>query len=86
MEGDIDFTDGGIEGPAGFAVSRNAVKTLVNGGKVRLVVDLKPGVGEEEFGTRVADLWREILADKRSVGSLCARQSRFCSGNCCLGN
>lgn len=68
MEGDIDFTDGGIEGPAGFAVSRNAVKTLVNGGKVRLVVDLKPGVGEEEFGTRVANLWREILADKRSAG------------------
>lgn len=68
MEGDIDFTDGGIEGPAGFAMSRNAVKTLVNGGKVRLVVDLKPGVGEEEFGTRVANLWREILADKRSAG------------------
>lgn len=68
MEGDIDFTDGGIEGPAGFAVSRSAVKTLVNGGKVRLVVDLKPGVREEEFGTRVADLWREILADKRSAG------------------
>lgn len=33
MEGDIDFTDGGIEGPAGFAMSRNAVKTLVTAAK-----------------------------------------------------
>lgn len=42
--GDIDFTDGGIEGPIGFQLSRKAVKALVNGSKVALELDLKPGV------------------------------------------
>lgn len=68
MDGDIDFTDGGIEGPAGFAVSRNAVKTLVNGGKARLVIDMKPGVPAEEFSLRVSALWKEVLSDTRSKG------------------
>lgn len=67
-DGDIDFTDGGIEGPAGFNISRNAVKTMVNGGKVKISIDLKPGVPEEEFSTRVSTLWKDILNDKRSVG------------------
>ncbi len=68
MEGDIDFTDGGIEGPAGFALSRNAVKSLINGGDVKFVIDLKPGVPEREFADRLAKLWDEVLKDPRSKG------------------
>ncbi len=67
-DGDIDFTDGGIEGPAGFNISRNAVKTMVNGGKVKISIDLKPGVPEEEFSDRVSKLWKDILDDRRSAG------------------
>ena len=43
--GDIDFTDGGIEGPIGFQVSRKAVKALINGSRVKLAIDRKSGVG-----------------------------------------
>ncbi len=68
MEGDIDFTDGGIEGPAGFTISRNAVKALINGGDVKLVIDLKPGVPEREFADRLAKLWDEVQKDPRSKG------------------
>lgn len=68
MEGDIDFTDGGLEGPAGFAISRNAVKALINGSKAKILIDMKPGVPEEEFSSRVNDLWREVMKDPRSNG------------------
>lgn len=68
MEGDIDFTDGGIEGPAGFAISRNAVKTILNGGKVQISLDLKAGVDEEEFTARTEKLWNQVRNDPRSAG------------------
>lgn len=68
MEGDVDFTDGGIEGPAGFTISRNAVKTILNGGKVQVVLDLKAGVDTEEFASRVEKLWNEVRKDPRSAG------------------
>ncbi len=64
--GDIDFTDGGIEGPIGFQLSRKAVKALVNGSKVRLSVDMKPGVELTELTNRVKQLWTEIDHDLRS--------------------
>jgi len=64
--GDIDFTDGGLEGPVGFQLSRKAVKALVNGSRVRLVLDLKPGVSLTELTTRVKELWAEIDRDPRS--------------------
>ena len=64
--GDLDFTDGGIEGPIGFAVSRDAVKALLNGAKVRLRIDLKPGVAPEELLSRLKVLLNEILRDPRS--------------------
>ena len=66
--GDIDFTDGGIEGPVGFQLSRKAVKALINGSRVKLVLDLKPGVGLTELTTRVKELWAEIDKDPRSRG------------------
>lgn len=39
--GDIDFTDGGIEGPVGFKMSRRAVVALENGSKVMLEILFK---------------------------------------------
>ena len=64
--GDIDFTDGGIEGPIGFQLSRKAVKSLTNGSRVSLVLDLKPGVSLTEVTERVKALWAEIDKDPRS--------------------
>ena len=64
--GDIDFTDGGIEGPVGFQLSRKAVKSMVNGSRVSLVVDLKAGVPLSELTARVKELWQEVDKDPRS--------------------
>ena len=64
--GDVDFTDGGIEGPIGFQVSRKCVKTLMNGGRVAFSLDLKPGVPLEELTGRVKSLWEEIRKDPRT--------------------
>ena len=66
--GDVDFTDGGIEGPVGFQLSRKAVKALVNGSRVSLVLDLKPGVDLTELTVRIKALWEEIGRDPRSWG------------------
>ena len=66
--GDIDFTDGGLEGPVGFQLSRKAVKALVNGSRVSLILDLKPGVSLTELTVRVKQLWAEIEKDPRSRG------------------
>lgn len=64
--GDIDFTDGGVEGAIGFQLSRKAVKSLINGSKVALVLDLKPAVSMTELVTRIKALWDEICHDPRS--------------------
>lgn len=66
--GDIDFTDGGIEGPLGFQLSRKCVKALINGSRVSLRLDLKPGVAQEEVTQRLKSLWDEIGKDPRSRG------------------
>ena len=39
--GDVDFTDGGIEGPMGFKLSRRGVVALENGGKVAVEIKFK---------------------------------------------
>lgn len=64
--GNIDFTDGGIEGPVGFQLSRKAVKAMVNGSKAALSLDLKAGVGLTELTERVKELWKEVDRDPRS--------------------
>ena len=64
--GDVDFTDGGIEGPIGFQVSRKCVKALMNGGRVAFSLDLKPGVSLEELSGRIKTLWNEIKNDPRT--------------------
>ena len=65
--GDLDFTDGGIEGPIGFQLSRKAVKALNNGSRVALELDLKPGVPLPELTQRVKELWSEVDRDSRSA-------------------
>lgn len=68
--GDLDFTDGGLEGPIGFKVSRKCVNALMNGSKVMAVIDLKPAVEIEDLQVRIATLWNEIAKDKRSANKL----------------
>lgn len=51
--GDLDFTNGGIEGPIGFKVSRKAVHSLVNGQKVKVNLDLKPAVSVKQVEERI---------------------------------
>ena len=65
--GDLDFTDGGIEGPIGFKVSRKCVNAIVNGSKVSAVLDLKPAVDIEDLTVRINTLWNEISKDKRNA-------------------
>lgn len=51
--GDLDFTNGGIEGPIGFKISREAVYNLINGQKVSVKLDLKPAVTLEQLAGRI---------------------------------
>ena len=51
--GDVDFTDGGIEGSLGFRLSRRAVEALDNGQKVALLLDLKPALSEDQISQRI---------------------------------
>lgn len=68
--GDLDFTDGGLEGPIGFKMSRKCVNALINGSKVQAVIDMKPAVEIEDLQVRIATLWNEIAKDKRSANKL----------------
>ncbi len=65
--GDIAFTDGGLEGPLGFKVSRKAVNALINGSKVMACIDMKPAVTAAELEGRIASLWRDINDDRRNA-------------------
>lgn len=58
--GELDFTDGGIEGPIGFQLSRKCVKAIINGSRVRIVMDLKPGIERQELLDRIRDLWKGL--------------------------
>lgn len=64
--GDMDFTDGGIEGPVGFKVSRKCVNAIINGSKVSVSLDMKPAVDDEDLSVRISTLWNEISKDKRN--------------------
>ena len=68
--GDLDFTDGGIEGPIGFKVSRKCVNAIVNGSKVHVVMDMKPAVEIEDLMVRISTLWNEVSKDKRNAQKL----------------
>jgi predicted flavoprotein YhiN len=68
--GDLDFTDGGIEGSIGFKVSRKCVNAIINGSKVTAVLDLKPAVDMEDLQVRISTLWNEISKDRRNTNKL----------------
>lgn len=78
--GDIEFTDGGLEGPLGFMVSRRAVKALIDGQKVAVSIDLKPAVELEKLSADVHAKWEEIIADERSKGQSFQRLFRIMLG------
>lgn len=68
--GDIDFTDGGIEGPTGFKVSRKCVSSIISGSRVTVSIDLKPAVEKVALEARISRLWKEIAEDPRSRNRL----------------
>lgn len=67
--GDVEFTDGGLEGPLGFQLSRKAVQALENGQKVAVALDLKPAVELEQLDADIHARWEEIIHDDRSRGA-----------------
>ena len=78
--GDIEFTDGGLEGPLGFMVSRKAVKALNDGQKVSVAMDLKPAVELEKLDADVHAKWEEVIHDDRSKGQSFQRLFRIMLG------
>lgn len=68
--GDMDFTDGGIEGPIGFKISRRCVKAIMNGSKAYVILDMKPAVEPEDLTVRIGTLWNEVSKDKRNAQKL----------------
>jgi predicted Rossmann fold flavoprotein len=65
--GDLDFTDGGLEGPIGFKISRKCVNALVNRSKVSVSIDLKPAVDIEDLTVRINTLWNEVSKDRKTA-------------------
>ena len=78
--GDLEFTDGGLEGPLGFMVSRKAVKALIDGQKVSVSLDLKPAVELEKLDEDVHARWEEVIHDERSKGQPFQRLFRIMLG------
>lgn len=68
--GDLDFTDGGMEGPIGFKVSRKCVNALINGSKVYATLDMKPAVEIEDLTVRINTLWNEVSKDRKNAQKL----------------
>ena len=68
--GDVDFTDGGIEGSLGFRLSRKAVEALDNGQKVALMLDLKPALSEDQITQRIK---REASSGNNTVKYLLSK-------------
>lgn len=78
--GDLDFTDGGIEGPIGFKISRKCVNAIINGSKVHVTIDLKPAVELEDLTVRVNTLWNEISKDRKNSQKLYKDRFRILTG------
>ena len=78
--GDLEFTDGGLEGPLGFSISRKAVKALIDGQKVAVSIDLKPAVETEKLDEDIHRRWEEIIHDERSRGQAFQRLFRILLG------
>jgi len=52
-EGELDFTENGIEGSLGFQLSRKAVAALIKGQMVSYVIDMKPALTQTVLSERV---------------------------------
>ena len=50
-----------------FKVSRKCVNALINGSKVKAVIDMKPAVDLEDLTVRINTLWNEVSKDKKSA-------------------
>ena len=57
--GELGFSERGIEGAVALRMSRDAVDALIEGRRVKIVVDLKPALTEEVLRDRIA---RELAA------------------------
>ena len=52
--GEIGFSERGIEGAVALRMSRDAVDALIDGRRVKIVLDLKPALTEEQLRDRIA--------------------------------
>ncbi len=62
--GEIGFSERGIEGAVALRVSRDAVDALIDEKRVKLVVDLKPGLTEEMLRDRIERELQEMQPDE----------------------
>ncbi len=67
--GDLEFTNGGLEGALGFRISRKAVIALSNGEKVSVIIDLKPALSIEKLTNRIIKESYDLFL-KRSVNNI----------------
>ena len=62
--GEIGFSERGIEGAVALRLSRDAVDALIEERRVKLVVDLKPGLTEEILRDRIERELKEMQPDE----------------------
>ncbi len=62
--GEIGFSERGIEGAVALRLSRDAVDALIDERKVKLVLDLKPGLTEEMLRDRIERELKEMQPDE----------------------
>lgn len=67
--GDVDFTDGGIEGPMGFKLSRRAVVALENGGHVAVEIKFKDEEKPLHFEIETYVGWRRSVVTNGGVST-----------------
>lgn len=68
--GELDFTDGGIEGALGFRVSRKAVKALANGASVTVRIDLKPALDENQLEKKLGNVGMLDVSKSHTASSI----------------
>ena len=69
-EGELSFTEGGIEGALGFRISRRAVAALRKGQRVEVSLDLKPGLTPEQLENRISRELAALGCSRGNVGPL----------------
>jgi len=62
--GEIGFSERGIEGAVALRLSRDAVDALIDGRKVKLVLDMKPALTEEMLRERIQRELAEMQPDE----------------------